>query len=91
MTNLNLILFRSYRPVGDVCIKNSNYEEGTDATKCRPSEMSYEGEIFESITGSGTKGETPSGNTPYPVIITMDIYIHYLFQVIQNLQKITHL
>ena len=57
-------LFRSYRPVGDVCIKNSNYVEGTDATKCRPSEMSYEGEIFDSITGSGTKGATPLGNTP---------------------------
>jgi hypothetical protein len=57
-------LFRSYRPVGDVCIKNSNYEESTDATKCKPSEMSYEGEIFESITGIGDKRTTPSENTP---------------------------
>ena len=61
-------LFRNYKPVGDVLIKNTNYKKGTstdnDSAKCRPSNMSYEGEIFTPIIGRGTKNTIPSGNTP---------------------------
>lgn len=58
-------LFRNYKPVGDVLIKNANYKRGTDASKCRPSDMSYEGEIFAPIIGNGSKQNTPTSPSQY--------------------------
>lgn len=66
-------LFRTYKPVGDVIINNDNYElKNGEGEKCRPSDMSYEDEIFEAVIGIGNKSSnSPSSYNNYDHIYTL--------------------
>lgn len=91
-------LFRNYKPVGDVLIKNTNFTKGTDASKCRPSDMSYEGEIFTPIIGRGSKANNPSGNSPanytgsnhiYTLLVSGDTKPPKDYEMVVNYNKST--